>query len=108
MLEFKNVTKSFKDGNQTIEAVKPTSLKFNKNELIAIIGPSGSGKSTLSKILAGHPSYLIDGGEIKYCGENLIEKEIDQRLEKIKSNNKSHKLSQKILNFLNQATMPEQ
>lgn len=46
MLEFKNVTKSFKDGNQTIEAVKPTSLKFNKNELIAIIGPSGSGKST--------------------------------------------------------------
>ncbi|PTE26117.1 ABC transporter ATP-binding protein [Staphylococcus equorum] len=46
MLEFKNVTKSFKDGNQTIEAVKPTSLKFSKNELIAIIGPSGSGKST--------------------------------------------------------------
>lgn len=46
MLEFKNVTKIFKDGNQTIEAVKPTSLKFNKNELIAIIGPSGSGKST--------------------------------------------------------------
>ena len=36
-----------------------------------------------------------------------IEKEIDQRLEKIKSNNKSHKLSQKILNFLNQATKPE-
>ncbi|MDG0841816.1 ABC transporter ATP-binding protein [Staphylococcus equorum] len=46
MLEFKNVTKSFKDGNQIIEAVKPTSLKFNKNELVAIIGPSGSGKST--------------------------------------------------------------
>lgn len=46
MLEFKNVTKSFKDGNQRIEAVKPTSLKFNINELIAIIGPSGSGKST--------------------------------------------------------------
>ncbi|UXR78449.1 MULTISPECIES: ABC transporter ATP-binding protein [unclassified Staphylococcus] len=46
MLEFKNVTKDFKDGNQTIQAVKPTSLKFEKNELIAIIGPSGSGKST--------------------------------------------------------------
>ncbi|KIX91490.1 peptide ABC transporter ATP-binding protein [Staphylococcus microti] len=46
MLEFKNVTKDFKDGNQTIQAVKPTSLKFDKNELIAIIGPSGSGKST--------------------------------------------------------------
>ncbi|MEB6062146.1 ABC transporter ATP-binding protein [Staphylococcus pseudoxylosus] len=46
MLEFKDVTKYFKDGNQTIEAVKPTTVNFDKNELIAIIGPSGSGKST--------------------------------------------------------------
>lgn len=46
MLEFKDVTKYFKDGNQTIEAVKPTTVHFDKNELIAIIGPSGSGKST--------------------------------------------------------------
>lgn len=46
MLEFKGVTKSFKDGNHIIEAVKPTDLKFNQGELIAIFGPSGSGKST--------------------------------------------------------------
>ncbi|MEB6170331.1 ABC transporter ATP-binding protein [Staphylococcus pseudoxylosus] len=46
MLEFKDVTKYFKDGNQTIEAVKPTTVNFDKNELISIIGPSGSGKST--------------------------------------------------------------
>ncbi|UXU49966.1 ABC transporter ATP-binding protein [Staphylococcus arlettae] len=46
MLEFTNVTKYFQDGNQKIEAVKPTSLKFNQKELIAIIGPSGSGKRT--------------------------------------------------------------
>ena len=46
MLEFKDITKYFKDGNQTIEAVKPTTVNFDKNELIAIIGPSGSGKST--------------------------------------------------------------
>ncbi|MBZ8173805.1 MULTISPECIES: ABC transporter ATP-binding protein [Staphylococcus] len=46
MLEFKDVTKYFQDGNQKIEAVKPTTLEFNQNELIAIIGPSGSGKST--------------------------------------------------------------
>lgn len=46
MLQFKAVTKSFKDGNQTIEAVKSTDLSFNQGELIAIVGPSGSGKST--------------------------------------------------------------
>lgn len=46
MLKFENVTKSFKDGNHTIEAVKPTSISFDKGELIAIVGPSGSGKST--------------------------------------------------------------
>ncbi|EKO0726408.1 ABC transporter ATP-binding protein [Staphylococcus pseudintermedius] len=46
MLKFENVTKSFKDGQQVIEAVKPTTLEFSPGELIAIVGPSGSGKST--------------------------------------------------------------
>ncbi|UXS29446.1 ABC transporter ATP-binding protein [Staphylococcus delphini] len=46
MLKFENVTKLFKDGQQVIEAVKPTTLQFEQGELIAIVGPSGSGKST--------------------------------------------------------------
>ncbi|HEC2158704.1 peptide ABC transporter ATP-binding protein [Staphylococcus delphini] len=46
MLKFQNVTKSFQDGQQVIEAVKPTTLQFEQGELIAIVGPSGSGKST--------------------------------------------------------------
>ena len=43
MLEFKQVSKSFRDGNQMIQAVKPTDLKIIQGELIAIVGPSGSG-----------------------------------------------------------------
>lgn len=50
MLKFENVIKSFKDGDQTIEAVKNTSITFNKGDCIAIIGPSGSGKSTFLTI----------------------------------------------------------
>lgn len=46
MLKFEEVRKDFKDGDQTIEAVKPTTLQFEKGEIVAIIGPSGSGKST--------------------------------------------------------------
>lgn len=38
MLKFDEVTKEFEDGNHTIEAVKPTSLSFEKGELIAIVG----------------------------------------------------------------------
>ncbi len=47
MIEFDQVTKDFRDGDQTIEAVKPTTLKLGKGEIVAIVGPSGSGKSTL-------------------------------------------------------------
>lgn len=37
MLKFDQVSKEFKDGNQMIEAVKSTSLTFDKGELIAIV-----------------------------------------------------------------------
>ena len=36
MLEFKQVSKSFRDGNQMIQAVKPTDLKIIQGELMAI------------------------------------------------------------------------
>ena len=51
MLICENVSKSFKDGNQIIEAVKPTSITFQQGELNAIVGPSGSGKSTFLTFL---------------------------------------------------------
>jgi Fe-S cluster assembly ATP-binding protein len=37
------------------------------------MGPNGCGKSTLSKLLAGHPSYTINSGEILFLGKNLNE-----------------------------------
>ncbi len=48
MLKFENVTKSFKDGNRNIEAVKDTNFEINKGDIIALVGPSGSGKSLVS------------------------------------------------------------
>ncbi|MCU5746253.1 ABC transporter ATP-binding protein [Staphylococcus sp. SQ8-PEA] len=46
MLSFEQVTKTFNDGDQEIEAVKPSTLRVERGELVAILGPSGSGKST--------------------------------------------------------------
>ncbi len=39
VLEFKNVSKSNKDGNQTIEALKPTNFSIEEGELVASVGP---------------------------------------------------------------------
>lgn len=53
VIEFKNVTKEFKDGDKTIEALKETNLKVEKGDFIAVIGPSGSGKSTFLTLAGG-------------------------------------------------------
>ena len=76
VLEFKNVTKSYRDGNKEIEALKETSFKIEEGQFIAIIGPSGSGKSTFLTLAGGlqTPSkgqIIINGKDYT----NLAEKE---------------------------------
>ena len=76
VLEFKNVTKSYQDGNKEIEALKETNFKIEAGQFIAIIGPSGSGKSTFLTLAGGlqTPSkgqIIINGKDYT----NLSEKE---------------------------------
>ena len=43
-----------------------------KGEVHAIMGPNGSGKSTLSKVLAGHPDYIVSEGTAKLDDIELL------------------------------------
>ena len=76
VLEFKNVTKSYQDGNKEIEALKETNFKIEEGQFIAIIGPSGSGKSTFLTLAGGLQTptkgqIIINGKDYT----NLSEKE---------------------------------
>lgn len=53
MIEIKNLSKSYKVGDQKVDALKDINLKIKKGEFLVIVGPSGSGKSTLMHLLSG-------------------------------------------------------
>lgn len=53
LVEMKNVSKTFKQNNEEIKALKPTDFTAYTGEVIGIIGPSGSGKSTFLTISGG-------------------------------------------------------
>lgn len=75
ILSVKNLTANVDD----TPILKGLNLEIKAGEIHAIMGPNGSGKSTFSKILAGHPSYTVTGGEVSYCGQDLLELEPEER-----------------------------
>src|SRR5881275_3447045 len=79
LLELKNLHVALEDGT---EIVKGVDLAVNTDETHAIMGPNGSGKSTLAYALMGHPAYEISEGEILLDGEDVTEREADERAQR--------------------------
>ncbi len=68
-IEFKNVSKEYKMGEVTINALDKASFEIEKGELVVIVGPSGAGKTTALNILGGMDkltsgNVVIDGKDI--------------------------------------------
>jgi len=55
------------------------SLDVPVGELHVIMGPNGSGKSTLANVLAGHPKYTVQGGNIKLGDTYITDMKVEER-----------------------------
>ena len=64
LLEAKNLSRFFQEGNELIKAVNNINFSIKENEKIVIYGRSGSGKSTLLNLLSGLDTYTE--GKISY------------------------------------------
>ena len=64
------------EGRQILKGIN---LTIYPGEMHAIMGPNGSGKSTLAAILAGREGYNITGGEVIYCGQDLLALDPEER-----------------------------
>ncbi|BDR54337.1 ABC transporter [Bombiscardovia apis] len=62
MLQIHQITKQYKTGDFSQQALDDVSLNLRDSEFVAVLGPSGSGKTTLLNIIGGLDRY--DSGDI--------------------------------------------
>lgn len=77
MIEIKDITKTYGDGEAAFQALKGVSFTIEDGEFVAIMGPSGSGKSTLMHILGclDTPTtgkYFLDGKDVSTLSDEEL------------------------------------
>ncbi|MCF1751580.1 ABC transporter ATP-binding protein [Mariniradius sp. RY-2] len=77
MIETINISKTYRMGEELVQALKSISIIVNKGEYVAFMGPSGSGKSTLMNIIGCLDSpttgtYVLNGKDVSDMTENEL------------------------------------
>ena len=77
MIELVDLRKEYKQGNDTVEALKKVNLSLPDTGLVFILGKSGSGKSTLLNMLGSldditSGDILVDGASLSKLSEREL------------------------------------
>lgn len=78
-LEIKNLHVEVGEKSSRKEILSGITLSINQGDIVALMGPNGSGKSTLAYALAGHPSYRITKGTVRFLGKDLLQMKPHER-----------------------------
>jgi len=77
VIQLKSISKTYRNGNISVEALKDIDLTIDKGEYVAIMGASGSGKSTLMNILGcldrpTEGTYELSGADVSGLSDNEL------------------------------------
>jgi len=77
VIEARNLVKTYKMGEFTVEALRGVSFTIERGEMVSIMGPSGSGKSTMMNTLGclDRPTsgeYILDGEAVANMDDDQL------------------------------------
>ena len=82
LLEVDDLHVEFHTPDGIARAINGVSFDLRQGETLAILGESGSGKSVTAQAIMGildMPPAVIPGGQIRYCGQDLLTMPEEQR-----------------------------
>jgi putative ABC transport system ATP-binding protein len=77
LVDVRNVTKTYRKGDQTISPLQDASLSVERGDFVSLMGASGSGKSTLLNLIAGidratSGTVIVNGTDITHLSRTKL------------------------------------